>query len=110
MEFFEDDGCFYLVFEKLCGGSALKKKLPSDQTTDHLDRADSVIITHLIFLYLLALLGSILTHIQRRKHFDEREASRVVRDIAQALHFLHTKGAVVFPHLVDRSNLRKPSV
>ncbi|XP_053093891.1 MAP kinase-interacting serine/threonine-protein kinase 1 isoform X3 [Pangasianodon hypophthalmus] len=36
--------------------------------------------------------GSILTHIQRRKHFDEREASRVVRDIAQALHFLHTKG------------------
>ncbi|KAK2869002.1 hypothetical protein Q7C36_000873 [Tachysurus vachellii] len=54
-EFFEDDNCFYLVFEKLCG-------------------------------------GSILTHIQRRKHFDEREASRVVRDIAQALHFLHTKG------------------
>ncbi|XP_060797671.1 MAP kinase-interacting serine/threonine-protein kinase 1 isoform X1 [Neoarius graeffei] len=55
IEFFEDDGCFYLVFEKLCG-------------------------------------GSILTHIQRRKHFDELEASRVVRDIAQALHFLHTKG------------------
>ncbi|XP_053368654.1 MAP kinase-interacting serine/threonine-protein kinase 1 isoform X1 [Clarias gariepinus] len=55
IEFFEDDSCFYLVFEKLCG-------------------------------------GSILTHIQRRKHFDEREASRVVKDISQALHFLHTKG------------------
>uniref|UniRef100_A0A4W4EI51 non-specific serine/threonine protein kinase n=1 Tax=Electrophorus electricus TaxID=8005 RepID=A0A4W4EI51_ELEEL len=55
IQFFEDDSCFYLVFEKLCG-------------------------------------GSILTHIQKRKHFDEREASRVVRDIAQALHFLHTKG------------------
>ncbi|XP_076880830.1 MAP kinase-interacting serine/threonine-protein kinase 1 [Brachyhypopomus gauderio] len=55
IQFFEDDRCFYLVFEKLCG-------------------------------------GSVLTHIQRRKHFDEREASRVVRDIAQALHFLHTKG------------------
>ncbi|TSM94693.1 MAP kinase-interacting serine/threonine-protein kinase 1 [Bagarius yarrelli] len=58
-EFFEDDSCFYLVFEKLCG-------------------------------------GSILTHIQRRKHFDEREASHVVRDIAQALDFLHTKGVNIY--------------
>ncbi|XP_010898969.1 MAP kinase-interacting serine/threonine-protein kinase 1 isoform X2 [Esox lucius] len=55
IQFFEDDTCFYLVFEKLRG-------------------------------------GSILTHIQNRKHFDELEASRVVRDIAKALHFLHTKG------------------
>ncbi|KAI4829334.1 hypothetical protein KUCAC02_023380 [Chaenocephalus aceratus] len=54
-EFFEDNSCFYLVFEKLCG-------------------------------------GSILTHIQNRKYFDELEASKVVRDIAQALDFLHTKG------------------
>ncbi|MBN3293601.1 MKNK1 kinase, partial [Polypterus senegalus] len=55
VEFLEDDARFYLVFEKLRG-------------------------------------GSILTHIQNRKHFDEREASRVVRDIATALDFLHTKG------------------
>ncbi|XP_029473785.1 MAP kinase-interacting serine/threonine-protein kinase 1 isoform X2 [Rhinatrema bivittatum] len=55
IEFFEDDRRFYLVFEKLRG-------------------------------------GSILTHIQRRKHFSEREASRVVQDIASALDFLHTKG------------------
>ncbi|KAK6484602.1 MAP kinase-interacting serine/threonine-protein kinase 1 isoform X1 [Huso huso] len=55
IEFLEDDMRFYLVFEKLRG-------------------------------------GSILTHIQSRKHFDEREASRVVRDIAAALDFLHTKG------------------
>ncbi|XP_061895319.1 MAP kinase-interacting serine/threonine-protein kinase 1 [Entelurus aequoreus] len=55
IEFFEDHTCFYLVFEKLRG-------------------------------------GSILTHIQNRKHFDELEASKVVRDIAQALNFLHTKG------------------
>ncbi|KAG9329230.1 hypothetical protein JZ751_006442, partial [Albula glossodonta] len=55
IEFFEDEACFYLVFEKLRG-------------------------------------GSILTHIQSRKHFDELEASRVVRDIAKALNFLHTKG------------------
>ncbi|XP_030583815.1 MAP kinase-interacting serine/threonine-protein kinase 1 [Archocentrus centrarchus] len=54
-EFFEDSSCFYLVFEKLRG-------------------------------------GSILTHIQNRKHFDELEASKVVKDIAQALDFLHTKG------------------
>ncbi|XP_041745501.2 MAP kinase-interacting serine/threonine-protein kinase 1 isoform X2 [Coregonus clupeaformis] len=55
IQFFEDDSCFYLVFEKLRG-------------------------------------GSILTHIQNRKHFDELEASRVVRDISKALHFLHNKG------------------
>nr|XP_012631538.1 MOB kinase activator 3C isoform X3 [Microcebus murinus] len=55
IEFFEDDTRFYLVFEKLRG-------------------------------------GSILAHIQKRKHFNEREASRVVRDVAAALDFLHTKG------------------
>ncbi|XP_068095702.1 MAP kinase-interacting serine/threonine-protein kinase 1 [Hyperolius riggenbachi] len=55
IEFCEDDTCFYLVFEKLRG-------------------------------------GSILSHIQRRKYFNEREASRVVQDIASALDFLHTKG------------------
>ncbi|KAM9831389.1 MAP kinase-interacting serine/threonine-protein kinase 1 [Neosynchiropus ocellatus] len=55
IQFFEDNSCFYLVFEKLRG-------------------------------------GSILAHIQNRKHFDELEASKVVKDIAQALHFLHTKG------------------
>ncbi|XP_066864398.1 MAP kinase-interacting serine/threonine-protein kinase 1 isoform X3 [Kogia breviceps] len=36
--------------------------------------------------------GSILTHIQKQKHFNEREASRVVQDVAAALDFLHTKG------------------
>lgn len=36
--------------------------------------------------------GSILAHIQKRKHFNELEASRVVRDVATALDFLHTKG------------------
>lgn len=41
---------------------------------------------------LLTLTGSILAHIQKRKHFNEREASKVVRDIASALNFLHTKG------------------
>ncbi|KAM4574934.1 MAP kinase-interacting serine/threonine-protein kinase 1 [Fundulus diaphanus] len=55
IQFFEDSSYFYLVFEKLRG-------------------------------------GSILTHIQSQKHFNELEASKVVRDIAQALGFLHTKG------------------
>ncbi|XP_022431321.1 MAP kinase-interacting serine/threonine-protein kinase 1 isoform X1 [Monodon monoceros] len=55
IEFFEDDTRFYLVFEKLQG-------------------------------------GSILTHIQKQKQFNEREASRVVQDVAAALDFLHTKG------------------
>ncbi|XP_073500155.1 MAP kinase-interacting serine/threonine-protein kinase 1 isoform X2 [Phyllobates terribilis] len=55
IEFCEDDARFYLVFEKLRG-------------------------------------GSILSHIQRKKHFNEKEASMVVRDIAMALDYLHTKG------------------
>uniref|UniRef100_A0A8D0CHE2 non-specific serine/threonine protein kinase n=1 Tax=Scleropages formosus TaxID=113540 RepID=A0A8D0CHE2_SCLFO len=55
VEFFEEEEKFYLVFEKLRG-------------------------------------GSILTHIQKRGHFDEQEASIVVQDIASALDFLHNKG------------------
>lgn len=41
--------------------------------------------------------GSILTHIHRRRHFNELEASVVVRDIASALHFLHNKGELCPP-------------
>ncbi|KAF7237158.1 MAP kinase-interacting serine/threonine-protein kinase 2 [Varanus komodoensis] len=37
-------------------------------------------------------LCSILTHIHRRRHFNELEASKVVRDIASALNYLHNKG------------------
>ncbi|XP_076833344.1 MAP kinase-interacting serine/threonine-protein kinase 2a, partial [Brachyhypopomus gauderio] len=55
VEFFEEDEKFYLVFEKLRG-------------------------------------GSVLTHIHRRQHFSEQEASIVVQDIASALDFLHSKG------------------
>ncbi|XP_030639765.1 MAP kinase-interacting serine/threonine-protein kinase 2b [Chanos chanos] len=55
VEFFEEEDKFYLVFEKLRG-------------------------------------GSILTHIHKRRHFSEQEASIVVQDIASALDFLHNKG------------------
>ncbi|XP_030074814.1 MAP kinase-interacting serine/threonine-protein kinase 2 isoform X1 [Microcaecilia unicolor] len=55
IEFFEEEDKFYLVFEKMCG-------------------------------------GSILNHIHRRRQFNEKEASIVVRDIASALDFLHNKG------------------
>lgn len=41
--------------------------------------------------------GSILTHIHRRRHFNELEASVVVQDIASALHFLHNKGGLGHP-------------
>uniref|UniRef100_A0A673WXQ6 non-specific serine/threonine protein kinase n=1 Tax=Salmo trutta TaxID=8032 RepID=A0A673WXQ6_SALTR len=55
VEFFEEEDKFYLVFEKLRG-------------------------------------GSVLTHIHRRQHFSEQEASYVVQDIASALNYLHNKG------------------
>lgn len=47
--------------------------------------------------------GSILTHIQNRKHFNELEASKVVKDISQALDFLHTKGRRVPTPVPKRS-------
>ncbi|XP_075302026.1 MAP kinase-interacting serine/threonine-protein kinase 2-like [Opisthocomus hoazin] len=55
IEFFEEEERFYLVLEKMRG-------------------------------------GSILTHIQQRSRLNELEASTVVRDIASALHFLHSRG------------------
>jgi len=36
--------------------------------------------------------GQLLDHIQRRKFFTEREAALIVRDVASALQFLHSKG------------------
>jgi len=54
IEYFEEDDKFYLVFEKMRG-------------------------------------GTLLSHIQR-KIFTEHEASLVIRDIADALKFLHDKG------------------
>lgn len=36
--------------------------------------------------------GQLLAHIQKRVHFTEHEASQIVRDIANALKFLHSRG------------------
>ncbi|KAF8784956.1 MAP kinase-interacting serine/threonine-protein kinase 1-like [Argiope bruennichi] len=36
--------------------------------------------------------GPLLAHIQKRVHFTEHEASMVIRDVANALKFLHQKG------------------
>lgn len=47
--------------------------------------------------------GSILTHIHRRRHFNELEASVVVQDIASALHFLHNKGELGCPRCVGHN-------
>lgn len=55
VEYFEEEDRFYLVFDKMKG-------------------------------------GTLLANIERRGHLCEREASLVVRDIAKALDFLHSKG------------------
>ena len=55
IEYFEEENLFYMVFEKMEG-------------------------------------GTLLANIERRGQLTEQEASCVVRDIAKALHFLHTKG------------------
>jgi len=55
IEYFEQDDKFYLIFEKMEG-------------------------------------GTLLGNIERRGHLTEQEASLVVREIAKALDFLHSKG------------------
>ena len=45
---------------------------------------------YLVFEKILG--GPLLSHIQRRVHFTEHEASMVMRDLAQGLQFLHKKG------------------
>lgn len=87
IQFFEDSSCFYLVFEKLRGGKCNATNAPFAHMRHykHIKTAAS----HFLFCFPT---GSILTHIQNRKYFDELEASKVVKDIALALDFLHTKG------------------
>jgi len=36
--------------------------------------------------------GQLLDHIQTRKYFTEQEAAHIIRDVAEALSFLHSKG------------------
>lgn len=36
--------------------------------------------------------GPLLAHIQKRAKFTEKEASQVVREVAEALAFLHQRG------------------
>lgn len=36
--------------------------------------------------------GQLLSRIQERSYFTEREASMIIRDLASALNFLHSKG------------------
>ena len=55
VEYFEEEDRFYLVFDKMLG-------------------------------------GTLLANIESRGHLTEREASLVIRDIAKALDFLHSKG------------------
>lgn len=54
-EYYEEDDKFYLVFDRLKG-------------------------------------GSLFEHIQRRGHISEMEASKIIRELADAILFLHNKG------------------
>lgn len=36
--------------------------------------------------------GQLLTRIQEQSHFTEEDASQIIRDLASALHFLHSRG------------------
>lgn len=45
---------------------------------------------YLVFEKVLG--GQLLDHIQQRKYFSEKEAALIVKDVASALQFLHSKG------------------
>ena len=47
---------------------------------------------HIYILFSLLCSGPLLNHIMKRGRLTEREASLVVRDIANGLNFLHSKG------------------
>lgn len=73
----------------------MKKLLSPPQTCENLSSEKLYLAEQSlkgIPLCALCSPGSILAHIQKRKHFNERDASRVVRNVAAALDFLHTKG------------------
>lgn len=53
---------------------------------------DTELVLHVFFLHCDPAPGSILSHIHKRRHFNELEASVVVQDVASALDFLHNKG------------------
>lgn len=86
IEFFEEEERFYLVFEKMRGGEHSAGGSPRGTGMVPRSRPPRALAP------LSPTAGSILTHIHRRRHFNELEASVVVRDIASALHFLHNKG------------------
>ena len=140
IEFFEEEDRFYLVFEKMRGGTcglaqflsgsrwawglrATKEKLPgglpirgtlgvqgggpsSDWSTLDSKKPEwglhcqggvgaghwAVEVTP-----VYSGPGSILSHIHKRRHFNELEASVVVQDVASALDFLHNKGGWLAP-------------
>lgn len=53
--------------------------------------------------------GQLLSRIQEKIHFSEREASHIVKEIASALNFLHKKGTnkykVIFFNFIKLENL-----
>lgn len=89
IEFFEEEDKFYLVFEKLRGGGSVTAVLSSFCTF----WLDSCFLSVLIGCHCSPS-GSVLTHIHKRRHISEQEASVVVQDIASALNFLHNKGRI----------------
>ena len=74
VEYFEEPDRFYLVFEKINGGTNFCNFLRFHD------------------LKSIFFLGQLLDHIQNRVRFTEKEASYVIRDLASALQFLHKKG------------------
>jgi MAP kinase interacting serine/threonine kinase len=78
IDFLEDDDYFYLVFQKMEGGKFYFILINNQKK-----------FLSIFFYYIL---GPLLNHIMKRGRLTEREASLIVRDIANGLNFLHSKG------------------
>ena len=50
------------------------------------------LIKSIIHFYCFHFVGSLFEQIQKRGHFSESEASEIIKNLAEALAFLHRKG------------------
>lgn len=133
IEFFEEEDRFYLVFEKMRGGTCgLAQSLSGSRWAWGLRATREKLPGGLPIRGTLGVQGggpcqggvgagrwavevtpvysgpgSILSHIHKRRHFNELEASVVVQDVASALDFLHNKGG--WPGRLPQGSTHAPS-
>lgn len=83
-EFYEEEEHFYLVFDRLKGGM---------YSSTFIVYCAAAMFAQRNMLNMPKLVsGSLFEQIQKHGHFTEMEASEIIKNLAEALAFLHRKG------------------